>query len=253
MSTTLQWWRLHHLARLDTSTSGPTTLSCAGRRWELHGLAPQVAQWLTSLGPWPRLLPPPDHPQAARLARWLHHQGLATRSVLTSTTLVSRGYSYLRAPVAARLSLNHLAWPQPDDLALFRGLVVLEDSEYDRTRAWLLRRAGVPHVVVELTTEGARVGAFLAARGCAGCDDLNQRAQRPLLGLQPDRTRPRPAVPMWMSDWAANQVVLAVRRWQAGVDLSPGWWWLDAQGLSGHRPVVPHRACCGQDSPAAAA
>lgn len=237
-------WRLHHQASIIMGAGDDAVLTCVGRRWHLRGLRPELAQWLTALTSWPQLLPLPQSPQADRVAEWLVSEGLVTRSCLEQTTLVARGYSCLRGPLSARIPVQRSVLPQPDDLALHAGLVVVEGGEHDRTTTWLLRRAGVPHVVVELSAELARVGTFLAARGCTRCHDMKLISRRPLLAQHPEARTSRLSAPDWMTDWAANLVVLATRRWQSGQDLTPSWSWLDSQGQTGQQAVTPHRWCC---------
>ena len=243
-------WRLHHLAHLEVLSGTELLLACAGRCWRLRGLRPELVEWLLALTPWPQPLPLPSGSQARRLAAWLDAGGLVTRSTLGQITLVSRGYSCLRGGLSTRIPVVRGVLPQPDDLALHSGLVIVEDSEHDRVATWLLRRAGVPHVVAELGADTCRVGTFLAARGCTRCHDLKSMAQRPLLAQRMGQSGSRPEVAEWMTDWAANQIVLAVRRWRSGQDLTPGWSWLDALGQTGHQPVRPHRLCCAASQPA---
>ncbi|MGA4668612.1 hypothetical protein ACPCG0_02235 [Propionibacteriaceae bacterium Y1923] len=228
-------WRLHHQARLEFTSATSLIVTCAGRRWRLQGLGSAATRWLAGLGTWPRPAPLPADQQTARLAGWLRQQGLATVSSPT-TLLVSRGYSHLRSPLAARLPVTHRRLPQPDDLAVFGGLVVLEDRGVDHAAVWALRRAGVAHIVVQLGPGLARVGSFLDEHGCAGCVVLDS----PGLGPAPQSDE---SVPLWMADWAAIQVVLAAHRWACGVDLTPGWWWLDGRGRSEHSPVPAHPGC----------
>lgn len=237
-------WRLHPRAQIGLLPGGDALLTCAGRRWRLHGLRPELVEWLLALTPWPEPRPVPGGLQAGRLAAWLLSEGLVTRSELTRTTLVSRGYSRLRGPLSTRIALVRASLPQPDDLALHEGLVIVEDGDHDRVTTWMLRHAGVPHVVAVLTAETCRVGTFLTPRGCTRCHDLKLMAQRPLLAHRMGQLEPRQEVPEWMTDWAANQIVLAVRRWQSGHDLTPGWSWLDSQGQTGQQIVKPHRLCC---------
>lgn len=242
-------WRLHHRARVQVLAGGDVLLACAGRRWHLRGLRPELLEWLLSLTPWPQRVPLPTGAQARRLAAWLSSGGLVTQSALWQTTLVSRGYSCLRSGLSTRIPVARRTLPQPDDLAVHPGLVILEDSEHDRVATWLLRQAGVPHVVADLGADICRVGTFLSARGCTRCHDLTSMAQRPLLAHRMGYAAPRPEVAEWMGDWAANQIVLAVRRWQSGQDLTSGWSWLDTTGQTGHEPVRPHRWCCAASLP----
>ena len=242
-------WRLHHQAHVTLLAGNDVLLTCAGRRWRIQGLRADLLEWLLGLTPWPQPLLLPTGLQARRVSGWLAAGGLVTRSIPGHTTLVSRDYSCLRGPLSTRVPLIRGRLPQPDDLALHPGLVILEDSEHNRVNTWLLRRAGVPHVVAELGPEACRVGTFLAPRGCARCHDLKLVSHRPLLAQRTGQLGSRPEVPEWMSDWAANQIVLAVRRWESGQDLSPGWSWLDDQGQTGHQPVKPHRLCCAASLP----
>ncbi|MGA4507240.1 hypothetical protein ACQB6R_05950 [Propionibacteriaceae bacterium G1746] len=248
-------WRLHHQAVvLGAGRPDAVAIRVGQARWKLEGLRPATTGWLGSLGRWPTRcravaagVGPSDEDaaQQAALARWLLREGLATRLDTGRTLLVSHGYSQLRPGVGRHLDLDYGTLPQPDDLALHRGLVVVEGALHDPAATQLLHRCGVPHVVVELGAERCRVGAFVDAGACVHCDDLALAAQRPLLASRLLLGEQRHLVPGWMVDWASNQVVLAARAWRQGAPLTPGWWTLDASGQVGHDVVLPHRSCCG--------
>lgn len=249
-----QRWRLHRRASVRALAHDHLVLACHGRRWRIRGATPRTSDWLLGVGHWPREHPLPTGAaaeQTAALADWLVAEGLVTRLDLEKTTVVSRGPSQLRPGLRGRLPVAFSALPQADDLPLHAGLVVLEQGAPDLVSALLLHHNGIPHVVVELTAEGCSVGTFLDGTACTRCDDLRRGGNRPLLAERLVRPPQRERVPTWMTDWAASQVVLAVRRWRTGSDLQPGWWRLDLAGNVGHEQVPAHPSCCGQSAGAA--